>query len=71
MNRSILLLALFATLPLAACDKEPVVVNVPPPAAGPAGPAGATGNTGAAGETGKAGDTTVIVTPPAASAPTN
>jgi hypothetical protein len=78
MNRSILLLALTATLSLAACDKQPVVVNVPPAAPGPAGATGATGatgntgNTGAAGDTGKAGDgTTVIVMPPAASAATN
>lgn len=42
---------------------------------GPAGPTGATGDqgtSGSKGETGKSGDgTTVIVMPPAASAPTN
>ena len=80
MNRSILLAALLATLTLAACEK-PVVVNMPPPIPGPAGPAGATGatgntgntgNTGSTGDTGKAGNgTTVIVMPPAASAPSN
>jgi hypothetical protein len=94
----ILTAALLATLALAACDREPVVVNVPTPVAvpGPAGPTGATGatgntgntgytgatgNTGATGYTGATGDagakgttggdTTVIVVPPAASAPTN
>ena len=83
MNRSIFLAALLATLALTACDK-PVVVNVPPPVPGPAGPVGATGatgntgntgntgSTGSTGETGKTGDgTTVIVMPPAASAPSN
>jgi hypothetical protein len=80
MNRSILISALLSTLSLAACEK-PTVVNVPAtpaatPAAvpGPAGPQGATGSqgtAGSAGETGKTGDTTVIVVPPAASAPTN
>lgn len=77
MNRSILILASFAALILAACDK-PTVVNVPAaPAAvpGPAGPPGAIGKQGkdgGKGETGKSGDaTTVIVTPPADSAPPN
>lgn len=80
MNRSILISVLLCTLGLAACEK-PTVVNVPAtpaaPAAvpGPAGPQGATGSqgtAGSAGETGKTGDsTTVIVVPPAASAPTN
>jgi hypothetical protein len=78
MNRSMLMLALLATLSLAACDR-PTVVNVPAtPAAvpGPAGPPGATGNTGSKGATGNKGETgksgegaTVIVTPPAPSAP--
>ncbi len=84
MNRSMLMLALLATLSLAACEK-PTVVNVPAaPAAvpGPAGPPGATGdpgskgatgNPGSKGETGKTGaGNTVIVTPPAAApAPAN
>ena len=81
MNRSMLMLALLAALSLAACDK-PTVVNTPAtPVAvpGPAGPQGATGNPGnkgatgnpgSKGETGKSGDgNTVIVTPPAPSAP--
>ena len=73
MNRSMLI----AALSLAACEK-PTVVNVPAtPVAvpGPAGPQGATGDqgaTGTQGATGKSGDgTTVIVMPPAASAPAN
>lgn len=61
----------------------PVTVAVPGPA-GPAGATGATGNTGSTGSTGETGNTgntgatgrpgdgtTVIVVPPAASAPTN
>lgn len=99
MNHSILMLALVATLGLAACDNKPEVIYMPPPAAGPpgpAGPTGATGNTGNTGNTGSTGDTggtgaqgspgfdgskgetgkpgdgtTVIVVPPAASAPAN
>jgi hypothetical protein len=83
MNRSLLTVALLATLSLAACDR-PTVVNVPAtPVAvpGPAGPPGATGDQGVAGSqgasgaqgaTGKSGDTTtVVVIPPAASAPAN
>ena len=77
MNRSMLIAALLVTLSLAACEK-PTVVNVPAtPVAvpGPAGPQGATGGqgaTGTQGATGKSGDgTTVIVMPPAASAPAN
>lgn len=70
MNHALSITTLLAALCLTACDK-PTVVNVPaaPTAApGPAGPAGATGATG---ESGKPGDsTTVIVTPPPASAPT-
>jgi len=57
MNRTLMTLAMFGALSLAACDK-PTVVNVPAaPAAtpGPAGPAGATGETGAAGSTGATG----------------
>lgn len=83
MNRSILIAALLAALALAACDR-PVVVNTPPaPVAvpGPAGPPDATGSQGSPGAPGYDGSkgepgtpgtgTTVIVTPPAASAPTN
>ena len=72
---------LLTTLGLAACEKQPVVVNVPTPVAvpvavpGPAGPQGTDGGqgaTGATGATGKTGDgsTTVIVVPPA-STPVN
>ena len=80
MNRSILISALLASLSLTACDK-PTVVNVPPtsttttvpvPVPGPAGPQGATGSEGSKGEPGKPGSgTTLIVVPPAASAPAN
>jgi len=74
MNRSILISALLASLGLVACDR-PTVVNVPaaPTAVpGPAGPQGATGNQGNTGATGRTGDgTTLIVVPPAASAPAN
>lgn len=67
---------LLTTLGLAACEKQPVVVNVPTPVAvpGPAGPQGAAGtdgSQGATGATGKTGEgTTVIVVPPA-STPAN
>ena len=86
MNRTILLLAPLAisvALTLAACDRQPVVVVPPAPVAvpGPAGPQGPTGNTGNTGNTGGTGeqgvsgkpgtDTTVIIVPPAASAPSN
>ncbi|MBP6405213.1 MAG: hypothetical protein KA335_06130 [Ramlibacter sp.] len=56
MNRSLLLIALFAATSLAACNKPEVVV-VPTPVAGPAGPAGPAGNTGSTGATGYTGDT--------------
>ena len=86
MNSSKLLLALFAATALAACDRpNPTVINVPAPAPevvpGPPGPQGATGNQGNQGNQGTQGNTgntgrpgegtTVIVIPPAASAPTN
>jgi hypothetical protein len=74
MNRTLLTTGVLVALCLAACDK-PTVVNVPAaPVAvpGPAGPTGATGATGGQGDAGKPGEgTTVIVTPPPASAPTN
>lgn len=57
MNRSTLILALVATLALAACDR-PNVINVPAtPVAvpGPAGPQGATGSQGATGTQGDVG----------------
>ncbi len=81
MNRSIIIVALFSALSLAACDQKPTVVNVPAGPAGPAGAKGATGNEGAQGSQGETGvqgevgnkgaagkpgdSTTVIVTPPA------
>lgn len=78
MKHSLLISALLATLALAACDRQPTVVNVPAvPVAvpGPAGATGATGATGSTGYTGATGDTgatgktgggtTVIVTPAA------
>ena len=79
MNKSMLLLAIVATMGLAACDR-PTVVTVPAtPVAvpGPPGPTGATGNTGnqgadgAPGATGHTGDGTTIVVMPPASAPSN
>lgn len=81
MNKTMLMAALAAAMGLAACD-QPSVVAVPVAVPGPAGATGATGATGdtgstgspgydgVKGDTGKAGtDTTVIVMPPAASAP--
>ena len=70
-----LLSALIAASTLAACDR-PTVVNVPatPVAvAGPAGPAGSQGMAGGSkGDPGKPGEgSTIIVVPPAASAPAN
>jgi hypothetical protein len=60
MKHPLLLAMLLSTVALAACDREPVIVN-PPPAVvnvpGPAGPAGATGATGAAGDQGATGST--------------
>ena len=77
MNRLIPIATLLSALSLVACEK-PTVVNVPAtpaPVPGPPGPQGATGiqgTAGSAGATGKAGDgTTLIVVPPAASAPAN
>ncbi len=69
-----LLSALIAASTLAACDR-PTVVNVPAtPVAvpGPAGPAGSQGMAGSKGDPGKPGEgSTIIVVPPAASAPAN
>ena len=74
MKPILLSITLLSLLSLSACDR-PTVVNVPPATVavpGPAGPTGATGATGNTGSTGRPGDgTTVIVIPPAASAPTN
>lgn len=62
-------LAAVAALGLSACDRPTVVVPTPVVTPGPAGPQGPTGSTGATGRPGES--TTVIVTPPAASAPSN
>lgn len=84
MNPSQTLSAVLATLALAGCN-PPAVVTVPAPepvaVPGPPGPAGATGSQGSTGSTGATGDTgatgqsgtgtSVIVAPPAASAPAN
>jgi hypothetical protein len=77
MNKSFWMLALLAPLALVACDKQPVVVNVPSTVPGPPGPAGATGATGATGDqgtkgnTGTAGGATTVIVMPPASAPSN
>lgn len=78
MNRSLLFVALFSVLGLAACDR-PTVINVPAAPVGvpgPAGPQGATGSQGNQGvegnkgDTGKAGEgTAVIIVPPAEPTP--
>jgi hypothetical protein len=60
MKFALLLTVALSTLALAACDREPVVVNTPPATVvvpGPAGPAGETGATGAQGSTGTTGNT--------------
>jgi hypothetical protein len=63
MKNTIILLALFSSLGLPACDKttvdktpDTVVVPVPVPIAGPAGATGATGDAGEKGNTGQSGD---------------
>lgn len=59
MNNSILVAALAAALILNACDKTPVVVNVPAETVvvpGPAGPAGKAGEQGVDGNKGNMGD---------------
>ena len=72
---------LLAASALAACERAVVVTPTPVAVPGPAGPqgtpgsTGSTGNMGAQGSTGATGQpgdgTTVIVVPPAASAPAN
>jgi hypothetical protein len=60
MKHSLLLAVLLSTVALAACDREPVIVNAPPAVVnvpGPAGPAGATGATGSTGSMGSTGST--------------
>ena len=74
MNRMILMLLPLAAMGVVACDRPAVVVAPVTPVAvpGPPGPQGATGSTGSTGMTGSTGPgTTVIVVPPAASAPSN
>ena len=87
MKHLSLAVLLLATLALAACERAVVVAPTPVAVPGPAGPQGTPGNTGAQGTqgntgaqgmsgdqgaTGKPGEgTTVIVVPPAASAPAN
>ena len=69
MNRHLMMTPLILAFALAACDR-PAVVAVPVAVPGPAGATGATGDKGNTGDTGKTGSsTTVIVVPPAASAP--
>jgi hypothetical protein len=59
LMKKVLLLAVVATtFALAACDREPVIVNAPASTVpGPAGPAGATGDTGSTGSMGSTGST--------------
>lgn len=55
MKYSLLALTFASALGLSACERQPVVVTVPPAAVvvpGPAGPTGATGATGSTGSTG-------------------
>lgn len=83
----LMLVLFAAAAATAGCDRPTVINVPPAPAPaaepvpGPPGPQGNTGNTGATGSTGSTGSmgadgkpgsgTTVIVVPPAASAPTN
>lgn len=75
MNHVIVIASFISALALSACDKQPVVVNVPAaPVAvpGPAGPQGATGSQGEVGkpgDTGKPGETTAVIIMPTASEP--
>ena len=75
MNRYLLIATPLLALGLQACERPaPTVVNNLPPAPvavpGPPGPPGTPGTAGAPGTPGRTGtDTTVIVIPPAASAP--
>ncbi len=55
MKNTIVLIALFSSLGLAACDKSPDTVVVPVPTAGPAGATGAAGEKGASGQSGDEG----------------
>ena len=73
MKTSLALIALVSALGLSGCDRPapppPVTVAVPVPVPGPPGPQGDPGRPGDTGRPGTPGDTTVIVVPPAASAP--
>lgn len=69
MKHAILIAAGLVVLGLSACDRPTVVVPSPVVTPGPAGPQGPTGSTGAPGRPGDSA--TVIITPPAASAPSN
>lgn len=77
MNRSILILALLATLTLAACDRKSTVVIDPtklvvvPGFASPQGASGSEGATSGKGAAGKSGDGTTVTVMPPASAPVN
>ena len=80
MKTTLLLLSMLGAAGLTACERNaPVVVPVAGPgptgatgATGATGTQGATGTEGAKGTTGQPGEgTTVIVVPPAASAPSN
>lgn len=80
MKTTLLLLSMLGAAGLTACERNaPVVVPVAVPgptgatgATGATGTQGATGTEGAKGTTGQPGEgTTVIVVPPAASAPSN
>ena len=60
MKYSLLALTFASALGLSACERQPVVVTVPPAAVvvpGPAGPTGATGSTGSTGYDGTKGAT--------------
>lgn len=74
MKTTLLLLSMLGAAGLTACERNaPVVVPVAVPGpTGATGATGATGTEGAKGTTGQPGEgTTVIVVPPAASAPSN
>ena len=77
MKRSLLISALLATGALAACDRQPTVLNVPattvavPGPAGPPGPQGPTGSEGSKGAPGKSGEGATVIVMPPASAPAN
>ena len=67
MQTKFLFSSLAVALALSACDRSPTVINTPPSTV--AVPVPVPGPQGAPGKAGEPGPTTVIVTPPAASAP--